>query len=141
MIFLKKLIIIQIIVLLGIPLNTFAQQKKYSIDQKEVKTKHHFHISFKHLFHASADHKAKKAQRKDDKKKRKANKRYIKGKHKYWKKADHPKEAGQDRRVYRRMKKNEKRAIRQQNGKNPDPFLKRLFKKKKKKTGTVKSSE
>lgn len=142
MIFSKKLIIIQIIILLtGFPVSISAQQVKYSIDKNKIKTKHHFHISFKTLFHASADRKAKKAQRKDDRKKRKAQKKYLKGKHKYWKKADHPKEVGQNRRVYRRMKKNEKRAIRQQNGKNPNPLIKRIFKRKKKKINSAKFSK
>ncbi len=136
-----KLIFIQIIILSLANIPVSAQQTKYSIDKKEVKSRHHFHISFKKLFHPSADHKAKKAQRKDDRKKRKANKKYLKAKRKYWKKLDHPKEQGKNRRVYRRMKKNEKRAIRQQNGKNPDPFLKKFFKKKKRKSKVAKSSE
>lgn len=120
--------------------NVFAQENKYSIDAREVKTRHRFHISFKHLFQRTADQKAKKAKRKDDRKKRKANKKYLKAKKKYWKKLNHPKEYGKNRRVYRRMKKNEKRAIRQQKGGNPDPLIKRIFKKKKHKTKTVKSS-
>ena len=141
--YLIKLVLLQIIVFSLTNTPAFAQTDKYSIDTRKVKTKHHFHISFKKLFHPDADHKAKKAQRKDDRKKRKANRKYLKGKRKYWKKLDHPKEQkeGKTRKVYRRMKKNEKRAIRQQNGKNPDPLLKRIFKKKKRKLKTAKSSE
>ena len=141
--YLIKLVLLQIIIFSLTNTPAFTQPDKYSIDTRKVKTKHHLHISFKKLFHPSADHKAQKAQRKDDKKKRKANKEYLKAKRKYWKKLDRPKEKkeGKNRKVYRRMKKNEKRAIRQQNGKNPDPLLKRIFRKKKRKSKVAKSSE
>jgi|GEM_PF-4849372 len=135
-----KLIFLQIIILSFANSAVFAQPDKYSIDTRKVKTKHPIHISFKHIFHRSADKKAAIAQRKDDRKKRKMNKKYLKGKQKYWRKLDHPKEQGKNRRVYRRMKQNEKRAVKQQHGKNPDPFFKRIFRKKKQKLTKTKSS-
>jgi len=136
-----KLIFLQIIILSFTNPSVFAQQNKYSIDTRKVKTKQPIHISFKHLFHRGADKKAACAQRKDDRKKRKMNKSYLKAKQKYWKKFNHPKEQGKNRRVYRRMKQNENRAIRQQQGKNPDPLFKRIFRKKKQKFKKTKSSE
>ncbi len=139
--YITKLIFLQIIIFFLANPSALAQQDKYSIDTRKVKTKHPIHISFKHLFHRSADQKAAHDQRKDDRKKRKMNKKYLKGKQKYWKKLDHPKEQGKNRRVYRRMKQNEKRAIKQQQGKNPDPLFKRIFKKKKRKLKKLKPSE
>ena len=128
----RKFFLILWIMLLSVAV--FPQQNKYSIDNHSPKERHH-RISLRRLFHPDkAGKAARKARKKDDRKKKKHLKEYKKARKKYWKVYNSGKEEKQEggKKVYRRMKKHKRKAIRESRGKNPDPWYKRIFKKKRK---------
>jgi len=131
-----------LLIFILLPLFTFPQQKKYSIDEHPPKERHHL-ISFRRLFHPDRGaNAARKAKRKDDRKKNKRLKDYKKNREKYWKFYNKDKQYEQTggEKVYKRMKKHKRKAIRECRGKNPDPWIKRIFKRKRK-TVKVKQSK
>lgn len=103
---------------------TLAQP--HSIDVKPKKTNH---FSLKKIFQREpkAVRKAKKEQRKKEKA---ANYNEIKTKKRFWKKIDKPNELATDKKVYRRMRKNLKKAERINKNKHQDNFIVRLSRKK-----------
>ena len=121
-----------IIFLFFISIAVYPQQTRYSFDDGKPKSRHHL-ISLRRILHPNkAARAARKAQRKDARKKRKLLRQEKKAKKKYWKVYNKDKEKRQEgnRTVYRRMKQHKRKAKRVSSGKNPDPWYKRIFKKK-----------
>jgi len=113
----------------------FGQQKKYDINERPPKERKHF-ISLRRIFRPDkAARAAKKTVKKDERKKRKYLRKYKKARKKYWKHYNKDKEKVQEggKKVYRRMKKNERKAKRYMQHKK-EPWYKRIFINKQKKT-------
>jgi hypothetical protein len=100
--------------------------QRYSVD-REPRKKVNLHISFKGMFKADP---VKKENKKKERDRRKATREEAKLKKSYWKHLDHPKEISTNKRVYKRMKQNLRRAERQNDNKPKDGFFKRLSHKK-----------
>ena len=128
-----KIIFFLLLFTTTIPVFVNAQQYKYVVDKESNQKKKRFriHISFRHLFKPKAERVAKRAARKDARKKRRAEKQYAKSVKKYQKAVGSPGDLtpNKKKKVYKRMKKNRKKAKRQVNGKPRDPFLKRTWNK------------
>jgi len=114
-----------LIVVMCFAFSSFSQV--YSVDVKPQEKRSTF--SLKKIFQREPKE-VRKAKREQRKKEKKATYNELKVKKKYWKRVDKPKEIGTDRKVYRRMKKNLKRAERIQKNKNPDNKLVQLSRKK-----------
>jgi len=100
---------------------------RYAIGNQK-KEKHHFHFSLKHLFKQDPQ---KKADRKKEKEDIKARKQHIKDVENYQKKHNSSKEVSTRKPAYDSMKKNNRLSKRGNENKPRDPWIVRIFKRKK----------
>lgn len=105
--------------------NTVTAQR-YSIDRGPQK-KIEWNIHLRSIFRKNPGRIAERAKQKELKK---ASKNEKKTNKKYWKLANHPKEKGTNKKVYKRMKKDLRIAERHNNHKTTETKLKRLSRKK-----------
>ncbi len=105
-------------------------QKKYSIDQEQKKRKVRKPFFIKRWFMNSEEKVAKKQIKKDQKKEDKIRANQQKDARKNQKRLNSNKQAGQNKAVYKRMKRYERQSNRVRKNKSRKNFFQRLFSKK-----------